>query len=489
MRTCQFCGAELPDEASFCLQCASVINSREKPEPDKQGIAFFKRSQRYSPVIFGIVLSLFIAFGLVSSRFSEKLNSAQNPSPPQTTLVPVTQSGGETVTDANGNAVYEVVDLEPSTQKQSILQEIISNIKNAGNEENTSEDMNAFGSAIENNKPSENTNSTVSSEPQPSAPDSTQDLTEKTNDAIVDENPSEVFEYVPYERSETQISITKYKGNSAFVTIPDYIDGLMVVELRTNAFLNNSKVQTVDIPKGNRAFLWLRTNCFNNCSSLLTINLYNNDLGTLGDFSVDCPIKDVNISFWQYKFVDGALYYNNGKTWEFRYFAGNPCYTTLTLQSWCRSISNSNNLDTAKNLKVINIHKNITSVPTSQIWDYNQNLEAFNVEAGNPNLFSKDGVLFWKSSNENIYTAIYPYGKKDQIFTMPSGDAQYVLYAYSNVVNPYLTEIYLPINSYFSSSISTYYSAFPNLKKIHLRSGHPSYDKISAEFTGETLEY
>lgn len=104
------------------------------------------------------------------------------------------------------------------------------------------------------------------------------------------ENPADVFEYGFYGNTGKKISITKYTGSASYVTVPDYIDGLMVVELSTGAFKDNPSIKTVDVVKGDRSYIWFREKCFDNCSSLETINLYNNDLGLDGEFAVDCPI-------------------------------------------------------------------------------------------------------------------------------------------------------------------------------------------------------
>ncbi|MGN1316730.1 MAG: hypothetical protein ACI4VW_06640 [Acutalibacteraceae bacterium] len=413
-------------------------------------------------------------------------------------MVPVTQENGETVTDSQGDAVYETVIVE-TTGKNPTFSDIISGIINKDKDNDK--------------KPSDSNNSTTVSETKPVSPALTEPASNRhsesntseqnpsetqpketeppTEEEILSENPAEVFEYEPYEKSTTKISITKYKGSASFVTVPDYINGLMVVEIKKDAFLNNSKIRTIDIIKGERSYIWLKSECFNNLSSLTTVNLYDNDLGMYGDFAVDCPIKDFNITFWQYKFVNGAIYSYNSKYWEFKTFCGNPCYTTLTLEPWCKTISNDNNLSKAKNLKVINAHKDVTSIPNSSL-DYNNNLEAINVESGNERYLSKDGVLFKQrytsSGYVNSYDAYYPASKKDKTFKMPQKEGfTFYLSANTSVVNPYIEEIYLPLDS--SIGIGTCSSSFPNLKKLYIAKGNPCYDEIKFVYTGEIVLY
>lgn len=470
--------------------------------PKKNVLPFFKFKRQYSPLIFGIVLLLLVSFYVASPNFSKAIKSEHDtPIPPGTTLIPVTEPDGEAVTDSKGNTVYEAVKIETTTQKESMFSKIINSIINKDDRtvpSNASITSNHTG-ASSNPSISDHTDDSkdpVQNTDKPTEKDDATASTSKTpaigsdNETII-EDPAKVFEYDTYENSKTKIAITKYKGNASFVTVPEYIDGKMVVEISKNAFANNDKVKTIDVPHGKRSFLSLQDYCFYNCSSLITVNFYDNDIGTFGKFAVNCPIKDVNTSFWQFKFVDGGLYYCTGRDWELRYFAGNPCYDTLTLPSWCVRISTSNNVDIADNLKVIKIHKNVEYIPDfSNTGDYTKNLQAFIVEKGNPNYFSKDGVLFKKPNGiSDSWQALYPYGKKDKTFTMPSSDVKCSLNTVSSVINPYLAEIYLPKNSYFDSGISNYYRAFPALKKIHLEKGHTQFDKISKEFTGETLYY
>lgn len=493
LKECKFCNAQLPDEASFCLSCSSSLNCNDEPDSKKPKVFLHKKT-----FAFCIALLFIFTLSAISAYKIKKLPLKPQTNTPETVLVPVTEENGETVTDSQGDTVYEPVTVETTTKKPTIIG-VISNLISGDKDKDKTEETSSPSTQSHETCPTE----TNPSESKPNEPNSSEANTNEPNpteteptteEEIIKENPEEVFEYEPYNKAGTQISIKKYKGNSSFVTIPDYINGAMVVEIQEDAFLNNSKIKTIDIPKGNRSFIWLRSKCFNNLSSLTTVNLYDNDLGLKGDFAVDCPIKNFNINYWQWKCVNGAIYYYSGKDWRFRHFLGSPSYNTLNLESWCLSIDNDNNLKTAKNLKVINAHKDIGGFPRFHS-DYNNSLQAINVETGNDMFLSKDGVLFGKhaySSDSTSYECYcYPHSKTDKIFTMPQkqGFTFYLeAYKYVNSFNNYLEEIYLPLNAYFScnSNINT---AFPNLKKLHYAKGHPSYDDVRFKFTGITDLY
>lgn len=480
MKNCPFCNAEVPDEASFCLNCASPLNNCE--EADVKASKAFNSKKAIALCIsafFILALSFVSAYHIKSST-----PEPQNTNAYETILIPVTQENGEAVTNLQGDAVYEAVTVEATTKK-TIFSEIISNIISKDDDKKPSDNNNdttVSATKLTETKPMK----TEPTETRPAETEQTEtELT--TKEEIINENPADVFEYEPYEKSATKISITKYKGNASFVTVPDYINGLMVVEIKKDAFLNNSKIKTIDIIKGGRSFIWLRSMCFNNLSSLITINLYDNNLGLNSSFAVDCPIKNFNITSWQYKFVNGAIYTYNQNNWEFKTFCGNPCYTTLTLEPWCKIISNDNNLYYAKNLKIINIHKDVTKIPNFP-YDYNNSLEAVNVEDGNEKYLSKDGVLFIYSDYDNSYNAFYPASKKDKTFTMPQKEGfTFHLDAKTTVINPYVEEIYLPLNS--SIGIGTQSSSFPNLKTLYFAKDNPCYDKIKFVYTGKLVLY
>ncbi len=494
MKNCQFCGAELPEEASFCLKCSSVINTREVFEANsKKSFLVYKKAITVSLLIMFVFSLYFLSSASIKAIPTVSADSEE----PQTTLIPVTLPNGEEVTDDKGNTVYEAVTVEPSTKKASIFSEIIESIKDKDKDTNNSSDSDTDRkpSSTEQNrdKISESSSKGNNNALSPSSAQSPSPTkTPAKGETDTNENPSEVFEYKNYNSSGTQISITKYKGNASFVTIPVYIDGKMVVQVETNAFKDNSKIKTIDIPKGERSSIWLSEWCFNNLSSLTTVNLYDNDLGTRGNFAVDCPIKDINITHREYKFVDGALYTYSQYGWMFIYFAGNPCYTTLTVPSWCIDIE-IGNLQTATNLKIINAHKNVTHFPLKAMY-YNKSLEAINVEEGNSKYFSKDGVFFSfshsYSNRDYIYTCIYPYSKKDRSFTFPQKDkCTFNLDCLSSgYTNPYVEEFYIPLNTHISYS-PNYTNSLPNLKKLYFAKGHTDYENIKSKFSGETLLY
>lgn len=77
-----------------------------------------------------------------------------------------------------------------------------------------------------------------------------------------EETPAEEFDYFIY---EGEVVITRYKGESEIVVIPDEIEGCPVVEVGRGAFLNNFDIKAVRI--GNNVKV-LGYETFANCFSL-----------------------------------------------------------------------------------------------------------------------------------------------------------------------------------------------------------------------------
>ncbi len=475
---CQKCNAEIPSNTRICLNCFTEINNGEKALPWRKK----KLSKVVLPVcsvLFFIVL--FASYSLYTNDFPNALANGGN-----FDYVETENAVLETENEKKTGFLNSIFQKPSQKDDLSDTQGTTSSTKPSVDEDETHK--------IESESLTESTTASAElTSDKPSGAAAVDSASPSTIGQIADsaENPAKVFEYVSYGNTGEKISITKYNGKASCVTVPDYINGLMVVEIQTGAFSDNHNIKTIDIVKGKRSNIYLRSRCFANCSSLETINLYDNNLGLSGDFAVNCPIKNFNITYWQYKFVNGALYSNNSQYWEFKYFAGNSCYSTLTLESWCKRISNDNNLSSAYNLKVINAHKDITYIPSSY-HDYTTNLKAINVEEGNGLYYSKDGVLFSKSglsSSSTKYVGFYPYSKKDKVFVMPEKEGYTFSLSgtYGTVINPYVEEIYLPKNA--SISLGSNESSFPSLKKLHYKSGHPDYEKVKFEFTGETSVY
>lgn len=111
--------------------------------------------------------------------------------------------------------------------------------------------------------------------------------------AILDNLPetTSAFEFT-YTVKNGEITITKFNGNSTDVVIPAHIDRVPVRAIQTEAFMNNSVIQSVTIPGSIRT---IHLRAFYCCYGLTTVTL-NEGLETIGGRAFgECPIRSIVI--------------------------------------------------------------------------------------------------------------------------------------------------------------------------------------------------
>lgn len=475
MKQCPHCNAELPDEANICLACFKA--------PKKSGIPIItKNSKAEKIIVFAAALFVFISavgFSAVNSR--NGLPKAEPDGNRHNSILNINTIQNHN----NGNDI-------PNSDETVPGSELSGTVPSSEEVGSSTEPSSETAMAEESGTVRENENVSLAENPSNKVPEAPAVNPPSTSKPEISTQPPEPeydnFEYAPYNNGTKYYSITKYTGNSRNVTIPAKIDGKYVVEIASDAFKSNSKIETISfVTDSGQPFLWIQNGCFNSLSSLHTISFPETDLGIVNKFAKSCTkLKQINITNRQYKFLDGGLYYYTSRDWKLRFYC--PAYTgsTLTLPSWCAGIESSCNLDENPYLKVINMHADCTSFPSN--YNTSKYLEAVNVDSANTRAFSKDGVLFCKDSNGNYSTSLYPPCKKDKVFKMPENVRLTVMSRAA--ANPYLEELWVPASSSFDSYDQIFFnSAFPNLKTIHLQNGHSLTDKAKSTFTGNLYFY
>ena len=444
----------------------------------------------------------------------------------ETFTVAITDRGGEAVTDEAGEQVFDVVEVTKiapisTTQKQGFFDKFFNSStteketekdlmeKDYSNE--TTKKQSFFDKLFDNDEKKENqttegasttqknnssteehgtTQSSSTSKESTTTKSTTINPTQtqsQTSEVYTTESGSYYFEYEPQYTSnpDGNIALTKYIGSSEIVTIPSFIDGRKVAVLKQNCFSDDPKIKEIHFDDSSTYTIMLYNHCFNNLTSLSKVVFNNKGFHISTPFAYNCPIvymgKDgTNDNI----LINGAYYYGSTFVW----FTSHPSYTTLTFPDWCTKIDNAHNLYECPNLKVINIHKNVLNIPKSSIY-YGDGLVAINVDSGHPDVFSSDGVLFYKRGNDTVFSCVYPYNKNDKTFKLP--DNCYLSMGKGSIytTNAYLEEIWLPKTSYLRSPASKdfYNNCYPNLKKIYITENHPQYDDIAKTFKGEII--
>ena len=501
LKACPFCGAKIPEEAIYCLNCSSVLNERQSfptvkvKDKKKKTIAVIPR-KRFLGII-AIVLSIVIFFS--SCIFAIKSARTNEPSKekPETTLSPVTEETGENVTDQNGEQVFEVIEVtDATTEKQGLLDKLF------GKDETEKSDV---PSETTTKKPSildklfgnETTTSptTTESEATTSTTTVTESTTNKTETSTSttestttssSQSNAKDFEYVEYSSNKMHLSITKYNGNDEHVVIPATHDGKYIVEIQKNTFKDNDRVKTVTFADDeDRPYLWINPSCFSNCPNLHTINMPDENLGIHAGFANKCySMKTINLKNNQYRFDNGGLYASNGKLWELRYMCPASAPETFTIPSWSSGIDTASNLKECSNLRAIYCHEYVTIFPHQSIVP--SNLEAIYVDDANQNGYDISGIAFKLNSSDGRYICTYPPKNTTKDFTLPENSLLYSQY----VKNPYLETLRIEQTAdLFSPTYIASKWAFTNLKTIYIKSGHKNEATIKKDFYGTVYTY
>lgn len=553
-RKCPNCGKELPEEASFCLFCFVDINNYKKsevcPVVDETTESKIKKTPilailkaKFNKRIFcriGIAAAFLLIMGICIFAM-KSMNSGANLKPgndttiiKETSTVAVTDKGGEAVTDEAGEQVFEVVEVTKitpvsTTEKQGFFDKIFGSStteKETGkaSTEKTSEKSDSsettkkesffdklFGDkeeekTTENSSTTQKNDSSTEEHGTTQAPSTSEESTTikptttkpstttptqtetQTSEVYTTENGSYYFEYTASDSRypDGNIALTKYIGNATVVIIPSYIDGRKVVELKQDCFKDDPKIKEIILDDKLTQVFSFGYRCFNNLTSLTRVVCNNRSISIGSWFSYNCPLIYLGKGGENdNKIIDGAIYYGT----SFHWFTAHPSYTTLTLPDWCTSIRNGHNLRDVPNLQVINIHKNVTNISRPPL-HWGTGLKAINVEDGNPEAFSHEGVLFYKRVASNtIYSCIYPYHKTDKTFKVPDNSYLSIGTGSSTTVNPHLEEVWLSSTSYIESPDAKYFyeTCYPNLKRIYIAENHPQYNDIAKTFKGELI--
>ncbi len=489
-KKCPKCGAEIPKESAFCLKCFSSVEVIEPLTEKENHTAFFMiwskflnifKSRRFRASLIGLVV-----FFILMGSCILLIKNAKTPPPiiPETSIlhltetVAVTQSNGEFVTAENGEQVFNVVDVTQAitiaptstTEKQGFLANIFNDKTTQGNSTVTLEETtekkgfweNLFGSAETTEAGYQST--ITETTPITTIPETTKPTTTLPPTTTSAQISAKDFEYTI---SGNFATITKYTGQSSTVIIPAVIEGCAVTRIKQNTFQNNNSIVTVSFETNSKQpYLWVEQQTFNNCPNLRFINFSETDLGIINNFATDClSVENISVTGYQFKCIDGTLYYNTGSTWKVRYHCPASPTTEIKLPNNCAGFESATNLKEAKNVKNIYFGKNAVSFPASN--QLPPNCENLFVDSENSAAYDIGGVVFLKNGSQ--YNCIYPPQNKSHSLTLPENTLIY----FQQIKNPYLKTLYIPSTTnaqYLDNVLSL--KTFSSLENLYFGSGH-----------------
>ena len=488
----------LPEEANICLYCfteSENLHITDLSEPEfrerklSKNIAAFASGTVIFSVIFGILLTALVVL--------PSIGITQNPLTPLSSVSDGdTQNNGENGEEDDSDGFFLPILSEIFDKDDDKKEEPDSENQEPGSSSKDESDNSTPDESEESSAPGGNPSGvtlpgqTITGETsQNDSQNSVQEPSTQNPGSVLNPSTPETdsFEYEDYSGNQKYISITKYTGNSKNVTVPAQIDGRYVVEISSGTFSENSKIETISFESDSGVpYLWIRRGCISSLSNLKTINLPDADLGIINGFADNClALENINVDNWQFRCVDGVLYYYNSSEWVIRHICPSGTGSTLTVPSWCKGFEGSCNLKEAYQVKTLNIHKACTYLSVFNM--INGNLEAITVESGHPTAISRDGVLFKSKNSQGHYTSmIYPPAKKDKVFKMPDNTSLSFDAGFSN---SYLETLWIPKTASVSASafpILTRY--FKNLKTVYLEKGS-AYTESAGNFPGELILY
>ena len=194
------------------------------------------------------------------------------------------------------------------------------------------------------------------------------------------------------------VQITAYNGSAETVVIPDTIDGKSVTSIGYGAFNGCTSLTSITIPDSVTSIGY---GAFNGCTSLTSITIPNGVTSIGGSAFEGTALLDKQTT--PVKYADSWVVNCDSDVENVMIKSGTKGIANSAF-SWCSS------------LKSITIPDSVTSIGESA-FDSCSNLTAIDVEVGNNNYTSVNGVLFNKDKTELI---CYPAGKTDKSYTIPN---------------------------------------------------------------------
>lgn len=245
---------------------------------------------------------------------------------------------------------------------------------------------------------------------------------------------AETYENVEYTVNDDEITITGCNTEVSEISIPAQIDGMPVTSIASSAFWKNSNLTVIYIPE---TVTLIANSTFSSNSLLETINVDENN-----------PVFSSKDGVLMDKDVTSVIQYPVGKTT--RSYAMPDTVEVVNENAFASSkikrISFSSNLKEIKTaafsesvlLKDITLPASLEKI-SKYVFIRCTSMQNINVEEGNANYISQDGILYTKDMTQLIQ---YPCGKELTSFVIPDGVTKVAEGAFANTLA--LTDVTFP---------------------------------------------
>lgn len=523
-KNCPHCGAAMPEEAHYCLQCMTPCTPAQPSAAylklyPKHGQKRIGRKQLSSVLAAVILLVVLIPSVLAAPLQQQNAVTAEGAltgtvqaaetredEQPKTLLGKVKKAAKKAeqkVQSATGK-MKEAVGIAPTTEeKQAMANEAAeqaarqqerddrstgnrgnnrgSTGDNTGNTGNTGNGGTSTGRNSTTGTTAPSTNGTTK-------PGSTTTTPEPATQPESTALPKPEYNSYEYTLEGDYAKITKYTGNAKVVVLPAAIDGHQVKYYCTGTFTDKDIELAVFEDFDVYHTLWVQTSAFKNCKNLKKVVFPDHaDLGIHYDFALGCTaLSKIEIDNWQYKVQDGVLYYYNTNFWAAQYYCEGHTATRWNVAEYCSVINCENSLKNNTHIRELRLNSYV-SCPAG--YKLPESLQTIYVADDNSQYFSKDGVLYYSATTKNPNRLVaYPHNKPETTYIIPEN----ATFDMGSVKNKHLKTLVIPKSATVYDSTLKYIchgTVFPNLETIKVQKGSHHEDYIRTTFTGKVIVY
>lgn len=273
-KNCPHCGAAMPEEAHYCLQCMTPCTPAQPSTAYLKSCAEHSQKRINRKQISSVLAAMILLVVLIPSVMAAPLLQQNT----------VTAQGALTGT-------VQAAEAEAEAQPKTLLGKVKKAAKKAEQkiQSATGKMKEAVGIA-------------------PTA----EEKQAMANEAAEQAAQPEYNKY-EYTLDGDYAKVTKYTGNAKVVVLPAAIDGHQVKYYCTGTFTNKDIELAVFENFEVYHTLWVQNAVFKDCKKLKKVVFPNHaDLGILPNFALGCTaLSKIEIDNWQYKMQDGVLYYYN----------------------------------------------------------------------------------------------------------------------------------------------------------------------------------
>lgn len=488
-KRCTFCNAEMPEEAHICLSCFNVCKEPEYSELFLRQSGEKNKSVRHPSIInnrkFSNILTAAIcAFVVLPSMILPQLGSTGSSPALDDSSSNSAAKGSGSVFSRIEAVVKDALGISDSTTQTEDETTAANNLNVDDEINNITQQTSEFLQTDNSNDDERNTSDNITENKTPNKAPANGNG--NSNSETV---PNGKVEYDKWEYTENngKLTITKYTGSAKTVVIPEVINGKTVRMIDKNTFLENNTMQYAVFQDFTTYHnLTVRYHSFYKCGNLKKIVFPKNaDLGILDCFAAECySLCDIEISNYQYKFIDGALIYYNTNYWQIYYYCEGYKSDTFTYPEYVQVPGAPNLFKYAKNLKNIYLSSEMTIFFQQYDTPYLESVYAKN----NSQFKDIDGVLYKLNSSGKWEVYNYPNNHKAAEFELPENS----IFNPNILTNKYLKTIKIPASAEISEYTLKHIcrgDIFPNLQTVYIENGSSYESYIKNTFTGKVIVY